>query len=72
MTFAVVALYVVVASLVGPSLPFSFDLSGLQENLLAMAETMFNLLVPVIGLIAGITLGIGLVGKILSAIRSAF
>lgn len=69
--FAVTLLAVALA-LVGPAIPFSFDLSGLQDNLLSMAETMFNLLVPVLGLIAGITLGIGLVGKILSAIRSAF
>ncbi|MCC7360512.1 MAG: hypothetical protein IT317_13605 [Anaerolineales bacterium] len=50
----------------------SLDLSGLQTNLLSMASTMFNALTPVIGITAGIALGVGLAGKIISAVRSAF
>ena len=50
----------------------SLDLTSLQGNMLSMASTMFNALVPVIGLTAGIALGVGLAGKIISAVRSAF
>lgn len=50
----------------------SLDLTSLQTNLTTMASTMFNALVPVIGLTGGIALGVGLAGKVISAIRSAF
>lgn len=50
----------------------SLDLSGLQTNLTSMASTMFNALVPIVGLTGGIALGVGLAGKVISAIRSAF
>lgn len=50
----------------------SYDVTELTANLLSMSESMFNSLIPVVGIVAGISLGIGLVGKILSAIRSAF
>jgi len=50
----------------------SLDLTGLQTNLTSMASTMFNALVPVIGLTGGIALGVGLAGRIITAIRSAF
>ena len=50
----------------------SLDLTSLQTNLTSMAATIFNALVPVIGLTGGIALGVGLAGKVVSAIRSAF
>lgn len=62
----------VVAGLFPLAIPLSYNVDALIDNLLPMSETMFNLLIPVVGLIAGVSLGIGLVGKILSAIRSAF
>lgn len=50
----------------------SLDLTTFQSNLLDMASVMFNALVPIVGLTGGIALGVGLAGKIISAIRSAF
>jgi len=50
----------------------SLDLSTLQTNLTGTASMIFNALVPVIGLTGGITLGVGLAGKVISAIRAAF
>jgi hypothetical protein len=70
--FAVVATNAAGLGLPPLTLPFTFDVGAITEHLMPMAETMFNLLMPVLGLIAGITLGVGLVGKVLSAIRSAF
>lgn len=50
----------------------SLDLTSFQTNLTSMASVMFNSLVPVIGLTGGIALGVGLAGKVITAIRSAF
>lgn len=50
----------------------SLDLTTFTSSLTGMASTMFNALVPIIGLTGGIALGVGLAGKIISAIRSAF
>lgn len=50
----------------------SLNTTGMTDNIQSMASTMFNSLVPVIGITAGIALGVGLSGKVISAIRSAF
>ena len=50
----------------------SLDLTSLQSNLTTTASMIFNALVPVVGLTGGIALGVGLAGKVMSAIRSAF
>lgn len=47
---------------------FSFSMDGAVDAMLAMAEQLFNGLVPVFGSIWGIALGIGLITLITAAI----
>lgn len=44
---------------------FSFDLT----NMLAIASSLFNALVPIVGIVGGISLGIGLVAFVLRQVK---
>ena len=44
---------------------FSFDLS----TMLDIASQLFNSLVPIVGIVGGISLGIGLVGFVLHQVK---
>lgn len=60
---------VVLAPPTSPFLPasFSLDLSGM----VAFAEEIFNALAPIVVIVGGIVLGLGLVGLILSLVMKA-
>lgn len=38
----------------------SFDLTGFMDTMMEWAATMFNALIPIFGILVGISLGIGL------------
>lgn len=49
----------------------SIDMTTFMDTLLAMASDWFNALIPVFGVIIGITLGIGLLYLVFRLVKNA-